>query len=172
MMELAITRGLKVIVDDDDYPGVAAHHWQPAIVRGCIRGVQRVVYLGGGKRDPIRQTLQLHRSILGVTDPAILVDHKDGNPLNNVRSNLRIATRAQNGANRSAQAARKRVGGGYIGVCLCVHTGRWVAHLKVNQKNIWLGRHATAEAAAQARDAAALLHHGEFAALNFPKTGH
>jgi len=109
--ELAITRGLVALVDEQDFDRVANDHWQPVIEYGRVTGVQRVVYLGGGKYNQRRRTVRLHRVILGITDPTILVDHRDGNPLNNVRSNLRLATRAQNGSNLGAYAARKRTRG-------------------------------------------------------------
>lgn len=169
MREVQITRGLVTLVDDADYEAVAAQAWQPVIIYGRVTGVQRVLYLGGGRDNQVRQTVQLHRVLLGVTDRRTLVDHRDGNPLNNMRSNLRLATRAQNSANLSGLALRKRQQGGFLGVSFCKRTGRWVAQLKVRGVWIWLGRHDTAEAAAHARDAAALEHQGEFAALNFPE---
>jgi hypothetical protein len=49
--------------------------------------------------DGRRVTIQMHRLIMGTTDPFILVDHKDQNRLNNVRSNLREVTPKENANN-------------------------------------------------------------------------
>jgi len=45
---------------------------------------------GGGK------TVYLHRWLLHIEDPNVHVDHRDNNPLNNMRSNLRKGTRQEN----------------------------------------------------------------------------
>jgi hypothetical protein len=49
--------------------------------------------------DGRRATLQMHRLIMGTTDPFVIVDHKDRNRLNNTRSNLREFTPKQNANN-------------------------------------------------------------------------
>jgi len=49
-----------------------------------------------------RKEVRMHRLVLGVTDPEILVDHKDRDRLNNQRGNLREFTHTQNSNNRSS----------------------------------------------------------------------
>lgn len=44
--------------------------------------------------------IRLHRFLLGVTDPKIIIDHFDRDPLNNRKSNLREATFSVNGHNK------------------------------------------------------------------------
>lgn len=169
MKSIALTRGFEALVDDDDFARVVEHKWQPQVVGGRVHSVQRIVYLGGGKYNQKRRRESLHRFILGVTDPAVVVDHRDGNPLNNSRANLRLATRAQNSANLTAYLKRKNERGGFLGVTYCKRTGRWAAAIHVGRRYVWLGRHDTAEQAARARDEAAFAAWGEFAALNFPR---
>jgi hypothetical protein len=53
----------------------------------------------------------------------------------------------------------------YLGVCW--HINKWVTHITVNGKCLHLGLFASEEEAAKAYDNAALLHHKEFANLNF-----
>lgn len=52
-----------------------------------------------------KKNKKLHRYILGVhnEDPNILVDHINGNPLDNRKENLRICTHLQNQANKKSK---------------------------------------------------------------------
>jgi hypothetical protein len=92
--------------------------------------------------------------------PPQSVDHKDTNGLNNKWSNLRLATKAQNGANRGAQNSNRS---GTKGVSFCVATGKWRADIKPAGKTINLGRFDSIERASEAYAAAAEKHYGEFA---------
>ncbi len=89
-----------------------------------------------------------------------IVDHKDGNPLNNRIENLRAATRSQNGQNRSAVGNNQS---GHVGVYFIKGMKRpWQARLRVDGQQIYLGNFLTPEDAAAARREAAIQHHGEF----------
>ena len=48
-----------------------------------------------------RKEVRMHRLVLGVEDPEILVDHKDRDRLNNQRTNLRKFTHTENSNNRT-----------------------------------------------------------------------
>lgn len=114
-----------------------------------------------------RGGILMHRLVLGVSDPMVKVDHRDGNGLNNVTSNLRTATHTQNMRNR-----RKSKSGAadYKGVWT-ERDGRIKACIRVEGRTIHLGTHVSQEAAAMAYDEAARRLFGEFARLNFPKPG-
>ena len=90
--------------------------------------------------------------------PALQVDHKDRNKINNRWQNLRLATNAQNKCN---SGVRKDSGTGIKGVHLDKRTGRYRAKISVQGKRINLGFFATLEEAAKARADAEHLH-GEF----------
>src|SRR2546425_1516194 len=99
------------------------------------------------------------------TDPAVQVDHEDRDGLNNRRYNLRVATHDDNQRNRSCQKRNNRTSQ-YKGVCL--EKGKWRVRIRVNGKNIEIGRFDSELQAALAYDKAAREHYGEFACCNFP----
>ena len=96
-----------------------------------------------------RHGLRLHRVLLGLApNDGTIVDHKDGNRLNNQRDNLRIVTSLINGANRAVEEGRGS--SRFRGVSWDRSRGAWVAYAKVNYKKHHLGRFATEAEAAEA----------------------
>jgi hypothetical protein len=95
-----------------------------------------------------------------------VVDHIDGNGVNNVRANLRLATNKENSRNARKPSHNTT---GYKGVSFYpdCRTGPWRACLSVDNKTVHLGGFSSAEDAAKAYDQAARKHYGEFARLNF-----
>jgi len=100
----------------------------------------------------------LHRLILGLTDPAIKVDHRDGDGLNCRRRNLRIATTARNNMNRRTKRAM------YKGVYPSKR--KWMAVITLRGNREYLGLFPTPESAAIAYNNRALQLFGTFARLN------
>jgi hypothetical protein len=93
---------------------------------------------------------------------ALLIDHKNGNGLDNQFSNLRAATKAQNQMN--SRSTR-----GYKGVRFSKRhgsPGRWEARIGIGGRYQHLGTFDTAEEAAVAYNAKAVELFGEFARLN------
>lgn len=98
------------------------------------------------------------------------VDHIDGDRLNNIRANLRIADKSQNQCNRPASRDCKS---GFKGVSESGSLKNpWAARIRARvdgvSKDINLKLFPTAEDAARAYDRAAVQYHKEFACLNFP----
>lgn len=93
------------------------------------------------------------------------VDHIDGNPLNNQRSNLRLCTKRENARNQKRRADNKS---GYKGVHQRIRSSSWIARIQVQDDRHFIGEYSTSEEAARAYDAAARALYGEFARLNFP----
>jgi hypothetical protein len=106
----------------------------------------------------------IHRELLSVTDSSLIVDHINGDGLDNRRLNLRVATRSQNNANRKS---KKNGTSKYLGVYYSTRDKAWYSKLKSNGEVIFCGKHANEIDAAKAYDAAAIKYHGEFANLNF-----
>lgn len=99
-----------------------------------------------------RPSPRLHREILGLADDDPReVDHIDGDPLNNRRSNLRIVTHAQNGQNMvRTRYAGKPLSSSHRGVHWHATRRRWIAAVMVAGRRHHLGYFATEDAAAAA----------------------
>lgn len=92
----------------------------------------------------------LHRVILGLApeDPR-LVDHIDGNTLDNRRANLRVVTAAQNAQNQGSRGGSSE----HRGVTWDRARGKWMASAMLNGKRTTIGRFATEDEAAAAASA-------------------
>ena len=110
----------------------------------------------------------MHHAILGKPSSGLMIDHKDGNGLNNTRANLRVVTRQQNDWNRGFtwNTPKKTKTSKFKGVSL--KEGKWRAQIFFKGK-IHLGTFNTAEEAAKIYDVAACYYFGSFARLNFPQ---
>lgn len=152
---IPLSRGQVAIVDDMD-ARLAAHSWS---AHPCNRGT------GGfyAARSERGTTVYMHRVILGAPK-GLLVDHINGDGLDNRRANLRLATHSQNLMNRTTTSSS-----GFRGV---EATGRikrpWVAIINEGPVAIRIGVFETVEEAARAYDREAAARFGEFAKLNFP----
>lgn len=111
---------------------------------------------------PGRVTVKLHQVILD-TPPGLIVDHINGNPLDNRLINLRPATSSQNAMNRN----RPRGKVPYRGVSL--RGERFHAKLRWKDESLHLGDFHTAKDAARVYDLISLLIAGDFARTNFDR---
>jgi|SRR5581483_328543 len=156
---LPLNKGLFAIVDEADFEELSKWkwhaHWSASKQAYYVR---RRVRIGGGKRKHIFLHRQLMCALSGLD-----VDHKNGNPLDNRRENLRICTRSQNSYNRGPQRDNTS---GYKGVKWNKANSRWSSNIGVNGKRVFLGYFLDKKDAAAAYDRAAALHHGEFAQPN------
>jgi len=89
-----------------------------------------------------------------------MIDHIDGNKLNNRFRNLREATRSENNSNSKRPANNSS---GFKGVSYRKQVGRWTAQITVNNKRSHIGYFNTPEAAHAAYVRAAKQSRGEFA---------
>ena len=144
-----------VEIDDEDWKKVKAFMWHVSYQRKkCVAVVTR------WKNDDKVTTLSLHRFL---TPCARMIDHKDGDPLNNKRSNLRACTRAENNRNRGKSINNVS---GFKGVYLRKNKNRFCAQIRVNRQKIHLGYFSTKEDAAKEYNKAATRYFGKFARLN------
>jgi hypothetical protein len=148
---VALTRGKSAIVDAVDLPVVQGFRWR-AVFDGWHWYAVREEMHAGRQRQ-----IRMHRSILGASAGSE-VDHRDGDGLNNRRSNLRPATSAQNQHNRRKQCNNTS---GFKGVDR--RGDLWRARISAGNKRLELGLFATPELAHAAYADAAVKLHGEFA---------
>ena len=152
-------KGIDVLVDDDDVERVLAHGWCPH------RSAQSGVYFCASITAISNKPVSLHRFIMKLSPKDNkVVDHINGDTLDNRKENLRICT--TKGNNRNSSTPRNNTSG-YKGV---TKRGKlYMAYIKVNYKQIRLNSWSTIEDAARMYDIAALYYFGEFAKTNFPK---
>ena len=114
------------LIDAEDWPMVGQHTWRLCEGRG---GKTRYAARKEGGR-----TIQLHR-VVADTPAGLETDHRNGNGLDNRRSNLRSATRAQNQQNRQRSEGRSAL----RGVSWHAQAGCWRATAVVQGKQHHLG---------------------------------
>jgi len=166
MKEIRLTQGYIALVDDEDYARVNKYKWCARVDRRKDKSIVKVYALRNVLSETGKNTTQLmHRFILGVTDTSVEVDHNpDNSGLNNQRSNLRLATSAQNSRNRRLSVANSS---GFKGVSFCKARGTWKSQIETEEHTTHLGRYKTPEQAARAYDEAAKRLFGDFASTNF-----
>lgn len=148
----AMVAGRRVVIDADDIELVSGRRW--SLVRGS--------YVATGTGEP--RTVLLHRLLLGLTpgDPR-RSDHRNHDPLDNRRDNLRVASTAQNVHN-----SRRKFHGSQSYKGVRRRRDRFYAYIRDGACQVFLGGFDTEEAAARAYDRAARRLFGQFACLNFP----
>lgn len=150
MRQIALKNGGVALVDDVDYDALSVYVWRLSPYGYAVR---RVSY--GDRESDVR----MHRQILGLLEnKSAIVDHIDGNRLDNRRTNLRVCTQTENSRNRRRHTNNTS---GYKGVSKRP-SGSYRAQIKVDGKKIHLGTFASAEEAHKAYCNAARKYHGEF----------
>jgi hypothetical protein len=151
--------GYQILIDSEDLHHFERYAWTS--VSGDLKKRQKRYAMctttSGGK--PV--TLYLHRQIVGA-QAGELVDHINGDSLDNRRSNLRIASASLNGANRHYESGVS----GYRGVYPAAKPGRWRARIKCGGPLQTLGTFSSPEEAALAYNLAALKAFGPLAIVN------
>lgn len=111
-----------------------------------------------------RKCIAMHRIILErkINRPLLkseMVDHINGDTLNNCRDNLRPVTPSQNAINSKTRCNNTS---GYKGVYFSKHHGKWSSKIRFDGKRKYLGLFDTPQAAYQAYCNAARELQGEF----------
>jgi len=152
----------EVLIDDEDWEKVRQHRWCVRMTHGCPRPVTDILHPDGGwvsygkqkngnpRRRRRRTDLYIHTLIMN-TPKGMVVDHINGDTLDNRKNNLRVCTITQNTRNKRVQ---RNNACGYKGVSKDKgNSGRpWAANIKHNGNPIRIGNFKRIKDAAEAYD--------------------
>ncbi len=170
-----------------DVPGVACRNYRPKPVlpEGDVRliplGDGFYAYVDAADYEWLRQwnwhlndgyatrcekgkDIYMHRAILRAPKNKV-VDHIDGNRVNNCRCNLRICTSCENLCNKRQ---RHHASSRFKGVSLSTRHRNWCARWQRRNERCWLGTFTDEVEAARAYDYAGVAWFGASSGLNFP----
>lgn len=145
------------IIDSKDYDKVKNLNWY--------------IDKHGYAVNKTKSLIFMHRLIMSPPKDKV-IDHINGNPLDNRRCNLRICTQAEN--LRNSKLCINNVSG-HTGVCWEKRSQKWSAEIQINGKSIKLGRFAKKEDAVKKRKEAEIKYFKEFryeATNNIPYRGY
>lgn len=143
MATIKLTRGQTAVLDDIDAALVSGRSWQASPRRD-----------GKGWYAVARGGVRMHRLLTGAL-PGEIVDHIDGDGLNNRRGNLRVGTQSQNCVNRKTTPGPFMRGAR-------LKKGRWHAYIKYRGRHRSLGGFDSEAEAHQAYLAEAKKLHGDW----------
>ena len=155
---IPLTQEQFAIVDNEDFGELSKFKWY---AHKTSYGGYRAVRM---TPRPNHRTILMHWQIMN-TPKGMEVDHVNHNTLDNRKTNLRICTRAENQHNRRLQKGTSK----YKGVYWNKRDKKWVAQIKLEGKQIYLGYFDSEIEAAKCYDINAIKYFGEFAKLNFPR---
>ena len=141
--------GRVALVDAEDYERLRGSQWRCSNL-GDPRPYRT------GTNGP-----EIMARVIMVAPPGLMVDHINGDTLDNRRANLRLCTHAENMKNR-----RKRCNSTQPYKGIEKWRQRWYARLRCNGVRYCSAGFETPEQAAAEYNRLALQHHGEFARLN------
>lgn len=150
MKQIELSQGLYTLVDDEDYIFLNQVKWSASYHKRTKRWVA----------SNSKLTL-LHRYLLGITDPCIVVRHKNGNTLDNRRENLEVISKRES----RIRSKKKKGTNRYRGVTFektIINGNKW----RVDIGNTCVGTFPTEKEAALAWNKVALEMYGENAQLN------
>ena len=150
MKEIKLSRGKFALVDDEDFEQLNKFKW-------FANKTNNNYY--AARKSKGRQ-IYMHREIINSNK---LIDHIDGDTLNNCRANLRECTIAENIRNQKIRSTNTS---GFKGVSFYKNRNKYAARIMYNYNARFIGLFFTAEGAARAYNQRAKELFGEYALLN------
>jgi len=159
MKIVTLSSGHEMLVDDEDFEWMSKIRWKA--LKNHRKGNVKIY-----AATPGNQSRLAHRLILNAPK-GMLVDHIDGNPLNNQRANLRLCNNSQNHANLSKYPGTHK----YKGVRKQprIRKQSYTAAIRHNYRTAYVSGFEDEDVAALQYDVMAILLFDEFAQTNFPR---
>lgn len=158
MKKLKLNLGYYALVDDEDFDRVSIKKWY---IQGMNNKEKKFYVIANLPREGAQKgSIRLHQFIIGIhLNKSIIIDHINGNPLDNRKCNLRFVNKNQNLFNRIPANDRKFKG-------VFKKKNRYISCIRFKKKLIYLGRFKTEIEAASVYNKKAKELFGEYAYLN------
>jgi len=159
MKEIKLAHGKVTLVDDKDFEWLNQWTWTAHYCKHS--GLTYVMRNERDKETKKVTRITMHREITNAPED-MYVDHINHDTLDNQRSNIRLATSAQNSYNVRMKRSNST---GYKGIDR-LPSKNWRARIRFSGTRLTVGIFSKKEDAARAYNEAAIKYHGEFACLN------
>jgi len=133
LTKINLGNGLFALIDDDDFDKVSKYNWH--LIQNNYAGT-----------STNKGTLAMHVLIMN-PPKGFVIDHKDGDRLDNRKSNLRIVTQAENSRNK---LKFMKASSEFKGIHFNNSKQKWIASITYNGNKILLGWFKDEEKAARA----------------------
>lgn len=157
MKEIPLDKGHILFIDNEDYEEVSKLIWKVAKRLHTFYAISDI-----RKKGHARKVILLHRLIMKAPK-GTLIDHINGNGLDNRKSNLRYANKSKNAMNMSKHTPHSSP---YKGVSYDKDRKKFRCNIGINGKQYFVGRFDNELEAAKAYNKKALTIYGEYARLN------
>ena len=142
-------------VSDEDFDKLSKFKWYGA-------GSKKKYACRQFQKNRMKHYVYMHREVMDAPEDMV-VDHINGDPLDNRRENLRICTHAENSFNTKKPSHNTS---GYKGVHFYKNRNKYTARIAFRGKDYNLGYFETAKEAHAAYCAASKVYHGEYSRTN------
>jgi hypothetical protein len=144
--KIPLTQGKYALVDDENYTWLNQYNW--CCSKSTNKKSKKVYYRAvRGTYNPItkkKNSIQMHREILAAREGEV-INHINGNMLDNRKANLRILTRRQCYQNQTGKECTSK----YPGVSWRENKQKWEASIFHKGKTIYLGQYTSEDEAYQ-----------------------
>lgn len=155
---LPISKGMKTKIDKEDFERLS----RDGFLKWNAQIVGKKVY--ASKNVGRHRKVYLHR-YLKDAPTGMVVDHIDGDSLNNTKANLRLCYHRDNIRNSKGKEGRQSE---FKGVSQQSRGSRsWFAQISIGKEHVSLGSYSCPEDAAKAYDIAAMILFGDFCKPNY-----